>query len=97
MEQSHAEEVFNLPDLRFIQFCEWKFKLNRGIYNNIDNWFYEQGVTKIVDRRRAIIQFLFFIGSNDRKTKFGSGGLKNRLEEFWQHSSRDSSELVEQI
>lgn len=89
------EEVFNLPDLKFVQFCEWKFQLNRGIYNNIDNWFYEKGVQNIVDRRKHIIKFLFFVCVNGQKIRFGSGGLKNRLEEFWNQLSVQVSDVRE--
>lgn len=93
--EHNIEEVLNLPDLKFVQFCAWKFQLNRGIYNNIDNWFYEQGVQNIVHRRKVIIQFLFFICINGQKVKFGSGGLKNKLEEFWNQSSVQVSNVVE--
>lgn len=85
MEQN-LEELYNLPDLKFVQFCEWKFQLNRGIYNNIDNWFFEQGVHNIIQRRKAIIKFLHSIYKNERKIKFGTGGLKIKLEEFWNQS-----------
>lgn len=81
------DEVLNLPDLHFVQFCEWKFQLNRGIYNNIDIWFYEKGIKSVVNRRKTIFQFLYFTSSSStKKVKFGSGGLKIKLEEFWGQS-----------
>lgn len=88
-------QVFDLPDLKFVQFCEWKFQLNRGIYNNIDNWFYEKGVKSIVNRRKTIVQFLFYACSNEKKTRFGSGGLKHKLEAFWKQITVDSLQTVE--
>lgn len=80
---SKVDEVFNLPDLKFTQFCEWKFQLNRGIYNNIDIWFYDHGVKCVIQRRKTIIQFLYFACSSGEKIKFGAGGLRIKLEEFW--------------
>jgi hypothetical protein len=34
------EELSHLPDLLFINFCNEKFKINRGIYNVIDQFFF---------------------------------------------------------
>ena len=91
------EEIFNLPDIKFIQFCEWKFQLNRGVYNNIDIWFYEKGVKSIISRRKVVINFLFFACSNEKKVKFGSDGLKKKLEEFCKQSNNALLETVDQV
>lgn len=54
---TNLDEIFHLPDLRFVQFCEEKFALNKGIYNTIDNYFFELGEQDIIKRRRLIFQF----------------------------------------
>lgn len=76
------EDLFHLPDLQFVQFCERKFSLNKGIYNTIDNWFYKMGITNILDRRKMILQFMVINCSNKTKVKFGPGGLTKKLENF---------------
>lgn len=43
----NSENMFHLPDLKFTQFCEQRFALNKGIYNTIDLWFYNKGLTNI--------------------------------------------------
>ncbi|WP_010288717.1 hypothetical protein [Kurthia massiliensis] len=74
------EEIFHLPDLQFVQFCEKRFALNKGIYNTIDSWFYDTGITDIVERRKLIFQFS--MQHCTEKTKFGPGGLTRKLEAF---------------
>ena len=76
------EEMFHLPDLQFIQFCEQQFSLNKGIYNTIDSWFYSKGLTDIIFRRRVMLQFIFVNCSGEAKVKFGPGGLTKKLEFF---------------
>lgn len=85
---TEIEKEIHLTDLSFIQVCFEKYGINRGIYNTIDSWFYEQGINNIIERRKNIIFFLEFISSrvemkNCRK-KFGNGGLKVTLEEFYE-------------
>ena len=48
----------HLPDLHFVRKAEGEFRVNRGIYNTIDAWFYENGLLDIVNRRSHITQFL---------------------------------------
>ena len=80
----------HVPDLDFAHECESRFGINRGIYNVIDAWFFEQGVTNIVLRRACILQFL---NAQMRQMKpggtlrFGHGGLTARLREFWSKMS----------
>lgn len=82
---TNLDEVFHLPDLRFVQFCEEKFALNKGIYNTIDNWFFELGVQDIIKRRRLIFQFSLQYCTEG--TKFGPGGLTRKLEDFMEQKS----------
>ncbi|MEW9673533.1 hypothetical protein [Ammoniphilus sp. 3BR4] len=67
-----------LPDLSFIRLCESQYGINRGVYNTIDTWFYEQGWKGIVERRETILRFL------DRNSfqRFGHGGLSIKLQEY---------------
>lgn len=76
-------KVLHLPDLQFTQFCEQRFSINKGIYNTIEHWFYQRGIVNILERRRKIIQFMFFNCSNKTNVKFGPGGLAKALENFW--------------
>lgn len=78
------EETLNLPDLQFNQYCEQRFDVNKGIYNTIDNWFYNQGIKCIVERRKTVLQFLYEITLNKGKVKFGPGGLTRKLQAFWE-------------
>ncbi len=76
-----------MPDLTFVRFCEEKYGINRGIYNTVDQWFYEQGIERIVKRRKIILDFfksLELNGNEDGKVRFGSKGLKERLGHFFE-------------
>lgn len=78
------EQTLNLPDLQFNQYCESRFEVNRGVYNTIDSWFYNQGLYSIIERRKTVLQFLYEITIQDGKAKFGPGGLSRKLQEFWE-------------
>jgi riboflavin kinase len=84
MTKFHSEEIFNLPDFLFSKFCEEKYDINKGVYNTIDRWFYEQGLSHIVNRRTMILSFCQnFCISGNKKVKFGPGGLTIKLNLFW--------------
>ncbi|WP_203557257.1 hypothetical protein [Bacillus sp. B15-48] len=57
-------DYVHLPDLQFIRFCMNQFGINRGIYNTIDSWFYEHGMTNIIERRKKSIIFLAIVFTN---------------------------------
>jgi hypothetical protein len=82
----HFERVIHLPDMKFIHFCNEHYGVNRGVYNTIDTWFYEQGIEHVIERRRQILLCLTFIKekqeTKDDRCKFGSGGLKIKLQEY---------------
>ncbi len=81
-------EYLNLPDLSFYNKCNQQFRINRGVYNTIDNWFYDYGVMNIVYRRIYMLAFFDFVkdknseSSSQKFIKFGHGGLTLRLKEF---------------
>lgn len=81
-----TSEYLNLPDLQFFLWCQQQYKVNKGIYNTIDNWFYEYGIDQIHHRRIYILAFLEFTreeGIDQKKyLKFGKGGLTRKLYQF---------------
>lgn len=78
----------HLPDSQFFNLCNSLFGVNKGIYNTIDNWFYEKNYDDIVTRRRYIITFLSYVISYEVNRnhhcslRFGNGGLVQKLREF---------------
>lgn len=76
--KSGIEMDVQLPDLSFIRLCESRYGINRGIYNTIDLWFYEQGFIDIVERRKTILSFL----DGNSRQRFGHGGLSIKLQEY---------------
>lgn len=81
-------DLFHLPDLQFAQFFDQRFSVNKGIYNTIDQWFYQMGVTNITERRNMMLQFMLANCSDGKKVKFGSGGLTKKLQLFFARNSR---------
>lgn len=75
--------AIDYTDYSFQKLCENKYGINRGVYNVIDNWFYEQSIIRVQERRSLILSFLHYVTSNSKKIKFGKGGLRHKLEEYW--------------
>ncbi|PLS05452.1 hypothetical protein CVD27_10235 [Neobacillus cucumis] len=79
-----------MPDLQFFSWCNQQYKVNRGVYNTIDQWFYDFGIDNIYSRRIQLLAFLDsvkeeLIESNQSKfIRFGHGGLTKRLNDFIQ-------------
>jgi riboflavin kinase len=86
-------EYLNLPDLKFFQWCQQQYKLKKGIYHTIDNWFYEYGVVPITYRRIYILAFLEFAQVEEIETKkyiqFGKGGLSRKLDQFIKETEKE--------
>lgn len=78
-----VDQLIHLPDLQFVRYCEDIFYINRGVYNIIDSWFYDQNITDISYRRKVIIAFFIYLNKDRKKIKFGPGGVKAHLEQFW--------------
>lgn len=81
-------EYLNLPDLQFFLWCQKNYRINKGVFNTIDNWFYTNGVVSIIHRRIYILAFLEFVKRGDADFKkrkyirFGNGGLSKKLHQF---------------
>lgn len=89
----NIKEAVHYSDLYFVNYCQDRYGINRGIYNTIDRWFYDQGTDNILERRKNILLFLEYIQKDHRngqsRIKFGNGGLTIKLNEFL-----DSSEYM---
>ncbi|MBP1914413.1 hypothetical protein [Lederbergia galactosidilytica] len=84
MNQTH-EQVINKTDLHFFRYCQDLYGINRGVYNTIEQWFYNKDILNIVDRRKYILCFLEFVYGNEKGDgKFGKEGLVNKLKRFWE-------------
>jgi riboflavin kinase len=83
-----TSSYLNLPDLQFFHWCNQQYRLNRGVYNAIDQWFFEYGIINIQFRRVQILAFLEFVSEEfkDQESftfiRFGHGGLSKKLNEF---------------
>ena len=85
--ECQSEEILHMPDLLFSKHCEEKYEVNKGVYNTIDRWFYNQGLNQITERRKTILSFFQYISLSEnqgKKVKFGPGGLTTRLVCFWE-------------
>lgn len=84
----HFKFIVQLPDILFVKHCEKEYGLNRGVYNTIDQWFFEKNSELTVEmRRKLIILFIEYFKSDfvDNQEKFvvGKGNLVNYLNNFW--------------
>lgn len=83
----------NLPDLQFYLMCEKHYKVNRGVFNTIDAWFYEYGIVSIIQRRTSVLAFLDFVKEAEQDSqqqkfiRFGHGGFTCKLQQFIENSS----------
>lgn len=81
-------DIIHLPDRLFTQFCNDQFGINRGVYNTIDSWFFQKGITNIMERRKSIYDFLNKwiqddTGDYHGKIKIGHGNLTRKLNEYF--------------
>jgi riboflavin kinase len=101
-DEAFTMEVLNLTDFSFSKYCYAEYGINRGVYNTIESWFYEIGLTDIVIRRKEIIGFLEYVTNEtnlkkETKIKFGNGGLSENLKTYWgkipSHNFKSNLEL----
>jgi riboflavin kinase len=76
---STIDKIIHLNDFSFIQLCDKNYGVNRGIYNTIDSWFYENGMENILERRRNIIFFLESIHKKKGNKEFAAKVWKRRF------------------
>ncbi|MDQ0268829.1 hypothetical protein [Cytobacillus purgationiresistens] len=85
LEKSH---YLNLPDLQFFNWCSENFKINKGVFNTVDEWFYKNGVENIMVRRIYLLAFFEYVAANSENVnkqkviRFGHGGLIRKLQDF---------------
>lgn len=85
---SQVEQIIHLPDKRFVDWCGEHYAINRGVFNVIDRWFFDYGLTNILQRRQAMVQFLQHfhtvnkVDSKKMYVQFGKGGVKKSLYYF---------------
>lgn len=71
--------IANLPELKFIEFCEKTYQSKKSTLDTIDGWFYEQGVCCVKKRRQFIMQFFQSVG----RLEGDAIALKKKLDDFW--------------
>ncbi|NRG44094.1 hypothetical protein [Bacillus sp. CRN 9] len=78
----------NLPELEFINWCSESYKINKGVFHTVDQWFYNYGIESIITRRLFLIAFFDYAAENvetknkSNVIKFGRGGLNKKLHDF---------------
>ena len=84
-----TSHYLNLPELSFFHKCNEQYSINRGVYNTIDNWFFEYGIIHVVYRRIYILAFLDYVSKTNKNKlhsskyiRFGHGGLTSALNSF---------------
>ncbi len=79
----NEKNFIHLTDYSFQKLCDEEFGINRGVYNEIDKWFYNEGLVNILMRRKAILNFIRFNAINGKdRVRFGNGGLRQKLVEY---------------
>lgn len=80
----------HLPDLSFARKIGESFYINRGVYNTIDKWFYDNKFLDVAERRKHILNFLQYKTANMteeqpiKRLSFPDG-LTNTLENYVEH------------
>lgn len=79
-------DIIHRTDLLFHKFIYQEFGVNRGVYNTIDQWFFDHGCINVINRRTEIIHFLHYasnlFGKSENKLVFGSGRLVSYLVKY---------------
>jgi len=99
MNKKLSENIYlNLPDLSFYKKCNDQYRINRGVYNSIDEWFYNYGIINVIHRRMYIVAFLESVLDENMKEsgshtfiRFGHGKLTNRLNEFMENTKEPTT------
>jgi len=91
--------IVHHTDFEFQSICKEGYGINRGVYNAIDDWFYNKGIINIVERREIILEFLSYMieameSESPFKVRFGSKGLVINLKDFWSYRALKTSDIV---
>ncbi|WP_413376773.1 hypothetical protein [Alkalihalobacillus sp. 1P02AB] len=79
-----SDNIINKTDLDFFRYCQGQYGINRGVYNTIENWFYNKKIEEITVRRKYVLQFLQFVYGDQKGTgKLGKGKVSDNLHQFW--------------
>lgn len=80
----NEKNCIHFTDYSFQKMCDMNFGINRGVYNEVDKWFYNKGIVDILERRREILSFIEYNSRNGKnKVRFGNGGLRQKLNEYF--------------
>ncbi|WP_240417245.1 hypothetical protein [Paenibacillus periandrae] len=85
-----ASKHCDLPNLLFQQHCLEHYGINRGVFNTIELYMFNQGKVDIVQRRETMLDFFQFslnkagIRTGISTLKFGHGGLVDALNSYFQ-------------
>lgn len=90
-----TSQYLNLPDLQFFIWCNQEYGVNRGVYNTIEQSFYEYGIVNIHQRRIHLLAFLDFVKDEKQDQmkfiRFGHGGLNRKIKEFFKVSGQNDN------
>jgi hypothetical protein len=88
-------QIIHCTDMLFQRYCQKKYGINRGVYNTLELWFYNQGIIDIRFRRHIILEFMEYLSRRQEQAmnakgtvKFGNGGLVQTLDHFWNDEGR---------
>ena len=87
-------KYLNLPELQFFHWCQQQYRINKGVYNTIESWFFQKGIVSILHRRIYILAFLDFVMkttqyyTQNKYLRFGNGGLTQALSHFFDYIER---------
>lgn len=89
MKNKLNSSLYEWPDLAFHHYCLQVYRLNRGTYNTIDQWLFDNGYPEIKRRRKMIIRFLDLMAQSqaDEGRKFLSFGKGNLIVELSQFTA----------
>ncbi|NWQ42840.1 hypothetical protein MLOOGBEN_19245 [Bacillus sp. EB106-08-02-XG196] len=80
----NMKNCIHFTDRSFQKMCDLEYGINRGVYNEVDKWFYNKGIVDILDRRREILNFIRVSAVDaHNKVRFGHGGLRQKLMEYF--------------
>ncbi|VEF46583.1 RNA-binding riboflavin kinase [Bacillus freudenreichii] len=83
----HQSMLMHVPDLLFTTIINDCFGVNRGVYNTIDAWFWNNGIAPVGARRQTIIHFLMKNAGPNAKVKLGPGQLRSKLAQYWKEGN----------